>query len=172
MKLVCLDLGSNMAMAHNICDVLVTDFKSFDGIRAHRAGAILKWLNKRFGEIKSHHDGAICVVYERPFARGFDATRSGWGLAGLIEAEATNHGWAVTDQTPQAIKKFAIGGRARKKMTSAERREAAAEEKLLMLDAAIRMGYTGDNEHEADAVCLLRYAEANIVVTPAKEKKK
>lgn len=173
MKIVTLDLGSTMALAHNVFDdFIVTDHKTFDGVRAHRAGAILHWLTKRFGEIKkSAGNDAVLVVYERPFARGFDATRSGWGLAGLVEAAATNHGWAVTDQTPQSIKKFAIGGRARTKMTRAERTKAASDEKLEMLAAAQRMGYVGENEHEADAVCLLRYAEVHVVVLPSKGKK-
>ena len=30
-----------------------------------------------------------------------------------------------------------------------------------MIAAAKKFGYKGKNEHEADAVCLLRYAEAN-----------
>lgn len=174
MKIIALDLGSNMALAHNIIpDVNVVDSKEFDGIRSHRAGAILAWLNRRFTEIKKAGcNESICVVYERPFGRGFDATRCGWGIAGIIEGLATHHGWAVTDQTPQSIKKFAIGGRARVKMTSAQRRVAAAAEKLDMLAAAQRMGYVGENEHEADAFCLLKYAEENLVVTPSKKKVK
>ena len=35
-----------------------------------------------------------------------------------------------------------------------------------MLAAAKRLGYTGENEHEADAFCLLRFAEATLEITP------
>lgn len=165
MKIIALDLGSNMALAHNGMDVAICDHLVATGPRAHRAGAIMGWLDLRFRQIERACSIDL-VVYERPFARGFDATRCGWGLAGIVEALATKYSWAVTDQTPQSIKKFAIGGRARVKMTSAERRKAAADEKQLMIEAARRMGYTGHNEHEADAFCLLKYAEAHAVILP------
>ena len=153
MNIVALDLGSYMALAHNGMGVPIVDSKLFDGARQRRIGAISLWVNKRFDEIKQYCDVCL-VVYERPFARGMDATRSGWGIAGVIEAAAENHGWACTDTDPQTIKKFA-----------ASNSRADKEE---MIVAAQVMGYTGDNEHEADAFALLKYAEANAVILPRK----
>lgn len=146
MKIIALDLGSHMALVHNGMDIPIVDSYHFEGPRAHRMGATLRWLHKRFTQIKVACSIDL-VVYERPFGRGMDATRCSWGIAGLIEAAATNNGWPVTDMDPQTIKKFATGkGRA---------------EKEVMIAAARKMGYTGWDEHEADAYCLLKYAEGD-----------
>lgn len=156
MKIIALDLGSNMALAHNGMDVPIVDRYTAVGPRAHRAKDIMLWVNKRFSEIRANCDIEL-VVYERPFGRGMDATRCGWGIAGIVEAVATAHGWPVTDTDPQTIKKFATGkGRA---------------EKEQMIAAARGMGYTGNNEHEADAYCLLKYAESSALILPSKGKK-
>lgn len=149
MKIIALDLGSNMALAHNGMDVPIVEHKLFKGPRAHRAGDTQAWIDRRFCQIKDACSVSL-VVYERPFARGMDATRSLWGIAGIIEAAATFHGWAVTDATPGDIKKWATGkGDASKEVMTAE---------------AIRRGYVGNNEHEADAFLLLKFAEANALV--------
>ena len=156
MKIIALDLGSNMALAHNGMDIPIVDSKLFVGPRAHRAMDIMQWCNIRFSQIKKLCDIDL-VVYERPFGRGMDATRCGWGIAGIVEAVGSAYGWPVTDTDPQTIKKFATG--------------AGKAEKSAMIDAARRLGYTGRNEHEADAFCLLKYAEANALILPAKGKK-
>lgn len=161
LKIIHFDLGSNMAFAHNGCEeVVVTERKTFVGSRQERAAATLEWIVKRFGEMKKAGIKFDVVHYERPFARGFDATRCGWGLAGIIEA-AAGHNTVVLDTTPQSIKSFALGSKkiARKKMESSERRKAAADEKLLMIARAQELGYPGDDEHEADAFMGLKYAE-------------
>lgn len=153
MKIIALDLGSNMALAHNGMDVPIVEHHTFKGPRAHRAAATQVWLAERFEQISAECDIDL-VVFERPFARGMDATRSLWGIAGIVEAEATSWGYPVTDATPGDIKKFATG------KGNAEKDE--------MLDAAIRLGYRGDNEHEADAFCLLKFAEANATILKGK----
>lgn len=178
MNIIALDLGSVMGLAHNVCgDVVITEHREFSGTRAHRNGAILNWLTLRFTEIAK--TGKVdLVVYERPFARGFDATRSGWGIAGIVEGLATNVAKAaVTDCTPQDIKKFALGkapARGRKrgdpKPTSREKKAAHDAEKLAMIDAAVSLGYVGDNEHEADAFLLLKRSEKHALVLPSKGK--
>ena len=156
MKIIALDLGSNMALAHNGMDVPIVSRHSFDGHRSHRIHQIMIWLDRRFQQIKLDCDIDL-VVYERPFSRGMDATRSGWGIAGMVEAMATKYGWPVTDTDPQTIKKFATGN--------------SRADKDAMVAAAQRMGYTDDNEHEADAFCLLKYAEANALILPRKKTK-
>jgi len=150
-----------MAFAHNGCEeVVVTEHRAFVGSRQERAAATLEWIERRFREMKKAGIAFDVVHYERPFARGYDATRCGWGLAGIIEAAAGSN-TVVLDSTPQSIKSFALGSKkiARKKMESAERRIAAANEKLAMIERAQELGYGGDNEHEADAFMGLKYAE-------------
>ena len=141
MKIIAFDLGKNMAFATNI-NGIHTGRVTFDGMRAHRQAKLLDWLQTLPWE---KYDA---VIYETPFARGRDATRSLWGIAGLIEAVASKHYKPVVDCAVPTLKKFATGnGKAVKES---------------MIAAAHKFGYRGDNEHEADAVCLLKYAEANL----------
>lgn len=153
MKIIHFDIGSNMAFAHNGCDgVVVWESKEFKGTRQERAAATLRWLLKRFKEMKAAGIEFDVVHYERPFARGQHATRSLWGVAGLLEAAAVVNGWPTLDSTPIEIKKFAGNPKA---------------DKSYMIRAAKERGYSGNNEHEADAYLGLKYAETVI----KKEKK-
>jgi Holliday junction resolvasome RuvABC endonuclease subunit len=150
MKIIAFDLGRNFAFAHNLSKRPATHLEVLTGeTRAHRLGSLSTFLNNLFFDYQSQGSpGFDIAVYETPFARGRDATRSLWGIAGIIEACATNAGLPVVDVAVPTIKKFATGhGKASKDQ---------------MIIAAKRMGYKGSNEHEADAVCLLRYAEANL----------
>ena len=148
MKLIAFDLGAHFAMAHNV-------FKSgwrwqswhYEGDRQFRLAEILEQTEILFRALRGQ--GLEAVFYERPFARGMAATRSGWGIAGVIEAVAMRYGLVALDMPPATIKKFATGkGRASKQE---------------MIEAARRFGYTGSDEHEADTVCALKYAEVNMV---------
>lgn len=146
MKIIHFDLGSNMAFAHNGCgDVVIWEHREFKGSRQERAAATLRWLLRRFKEMKKAGIEFDVVHYERPFARGQAATRSLWGIAGILEAAAIVNGWPTLDSTPLEIKKFATG--------------KAKAEKSDMIAAARKIGYRGDNEHEADAYLGLKYAE-------------
>ena len=145
MRIIAFDLGRNFAFAHNAIDGKLTTETIFlkPEQRAHRFIACFDWLDARIGQLKLD-----AVVYETPFARGRDPTRSLWGYAALIEAIASRYKLPVMDVATPTIKKSATGhGKA---------------SKYEMIFAAQRMGYTGRNEHMADAVCLLRYAEANL----------
>lgn len=166
LKIIHYDLGTNMAFAHNGCgDVVICERFVASGSRQQRAAQTLAWLQQRHAEIKAAGITFDVAHYERPFARGFDATRCGWGLAGLIEGF---HGGdcVVLDSTPQSIKSFALGkAPARKKMTSKEKRIASIAEKLKLIEVAQALGYYGDNEHEADAFLGLKYAERHCART-------
>lgn len=162
MNIIHFDLGSNMALAHNGCgDVVVTKHFVAKGSRAQRMSQTLDWLVKV--KYAAHEAGIKFDVahYERPFSRGFDATRCGWGIAGLVESVFGND-CVVLDSTPADIKKFALGKIKRVKMTSAEKKKANAAEKLAMIDVAQFWGYQGNNEHEADAFLGLKYAETEV----------
>lgn len=143
MRIIAFDLGRNFAWARNGQQLLVGSFV-VNGPRAHRQGEMLGYLTLLFEKATTLQ----AVVYETPFARGRDATRSLWGLAGIIEACATKARLPVVDVATPTIKKFATGN--------------GFAPKTEMMVAAKRFGYDGNNEHEADAVCLLRYAEANL----------
>lgn len=143
MNVVAFDLGSHMACAWS--PYLVTS-QEFKGNREKRCGDTLIWLHRIFRDLKPMKIDA--AVYEQPFARGEHATRSLWGIAGLIEATATNAGLPVISIVPTTIKKWATGD--------------ARAEKPAMISAAQVMGYPGNDEHEADAWCLMRYGEAEL----------
>lgn len=140
MKIIAFDLGANMAWASNR-KKLIWGSAVYGGTRAQRLAMIQRLIPALLKDVD-------VVVYETPFARGRDATRSLWGIAGIIEACAENAGSAVLDVAVPTIKKFATG-----------HGHAAKNE---MIAAAQKFGYRGLNEHEADAVCLLKYAEANL----------
>jgi Holliday junction resolvasome RuvABC endonuclease subunit len=146
MKIIHFDVGSNMAFAHNGMgdDAIIVDSKEFKGNRQERAAATLRWLLKRFKEMKQQGIEFDAVHYERPFARGQAATRSLWGVAGVLEAAAVINGWPTLDSTPLEIKKFATGN-------------AKASKEEMTTEARSR-GYRGSNEHEADAYLGLQYA--------------
>ncbi len=151
-RILALDIGSHMGLAwrgyrSGLEDVLMwkhwhlaqDDGKLLD--RPHRAALLLRHLTW-FKEAEFVPD---FVVYERPFARGQDATRSGWGLAGVIEA-VFGEVAGIADVDPSTVKKFMTG--------------SGKAEKAEMIEAARALGYDGDNEHCADAVSVLLYAEA------------
>lgn len=145
MNITAFDLGANMAVAQYRYGRFAAYHEVFKGKRPRRAGDTLKW-------VAGSCTGADLVIYERPFARGADATRCLWGIAGLIEACAHNAGAAVLDASPSEIKNWATG--------------QGSGSKANMMDAAKNLGYSGDNEHEADAWCLLHYAIATCEKVP------
>ncbi len=148
-KIIAFDLGKTFAYATNLFEDDPTFCQKItrkDGmIREHWLAEVFAFVNDTLHNFTGQLDAAI---YERPFARGQAATRSLWGTAGIIEAVCTMHGLPVVDMPPSSIKKWAVG--------------KGNADKAEMTAAAQIMGYMGDDEHEADAVCLLRYAEANI----------
>lgn len=145
MKIIAFDLGRIFAFAHNIDAQITTHHVFFEpAARPHRFACCYVWLYAHISELKQ----LDAVVYETPFARGCDATRSLWGYACLIEAVASRCNLPVVDVAVPTIKKFAT-----------EHGKACKED---MIAAAKKFGYHGNNEHEADAVCLLEYAKANL----------
>ena len=90
---------------------------------------------------------ADTVIYYRPFARGADATRCGWGIAGVIEALAFARLAAVMDITEGTVRKFYNFPK------KAPREELKAFARQLA-------GVTSDDE--ADAILLYRYAMENV----------
>jgi hypothetical protein len=158
MKIIAFDLGSHMALATNVSGDVKAYHQHFKGTRVDRAAATLAWLQEALDQCRAHDAIPDVVVYERPFARGMDATRSLWGIAGMIEG-VFGGVTAILDLSPQEIKKFSTGSGAHaKKGEKAEHKGGSGAQSMML--AAIMTGYPGDNEHEADAWCLFRMAEA------------
>lgn len=82
------------------------------------------------------------VVYERPFCRGLHATRSLWGMAGVVEAVSKPCA-TVFDVNPQQLKKWAGRGANQKAGTTLRCHE---------------LGVVPVDDNHADAVCLAYYA--------------
>lgn len=130
----------------------------FDDFRAHRLAewarvlrgdsTPLKKGGPRLGFPSKLLQSVDAVVFETPFARGRAATRSMWGMAGVLEAAASEVNKPVVDVSVATIKKFAAGHGHAPKNT--------------MIAAARKLGYRGNDDNEADAYCLLKYAEANL----------
>jgi hypothetical protein len=119
----------------------------FKVCRPARFAAWRAWLVQR---LRADLD---VVIYERPFMRGQDATRCGWGYAAVLEEVAHLKGAAVLDATPGEIKLWAYG-------SGAAGKDEMTEAARYLLD------YPGDNEHEADAWCLYHYAHDTLTLTP------
>jgi Holliday junction resolvasome RuvABC endonuclease subunit len=142
MKILGVDLGKNGAavLINTETGEILTWTWALTGDRIERARALLDTLNKIF---EVHYDLDI-VFYERPFARGAAATRSLWGMAGILEAVAPA---AVLDATPSQIKEFATGN--------------GKADKEEMIEAARQRGYHATTEHAADAYHAALYAQAH-----------
>lgn len=148
-----IDIGANMAVAHNLYGT--NDVRAlhqlFKGGRVERAGATILWLADILDQLIAIQRPDF-ISYERPFARGHDATRCLWGIAGIIEALGGSRSIPVLDQENKSVKSFVAGN-------------GSATKDDMLLFASIT-GYPGENEHEADAWCQLRYAEAHISIKP------
>lgn len=153
MKIAAFDLGSTWAFAteHGAghCDLNPGRGKPK---LARKRPEILGRFEHELTLLGATLPGFDLIVHSQPFARGQAATRLLWGMAGILEAAAHNAGCAVLDATDSQIKKWATG--------------SGKADKDMMLVAARELGYTGDNEHEADAWCLLRYAEETFTKEP------
>ena len=146
LKIIALDLGGTSAFATNDGEVGHWDMTRKG--KAKRPECLANFWAELDLQIMCMGDLDV-LIYERPFARGAAATRALWGYAGICEALAHHHGAAVLDLTPGQIKKWATGNA-----------KATKEE---MLVAAKKLGYGGENEHEADAYCLMKYAVAEAI---------
>jgi Holliday junction resolvasome RuvABC endonuclease subunit len=151
MKTLALDIGKTIAACTNI-EGWEPNHRLYEGDRRERAAKVMCAMNKLCRELKPL--GLEVVVYEDTFVRGITACKALYGIIGIIEACFGNAGFTPMGVSPATVKVFATG-----------KGNATKEE---MIAAAQIMGYEGDNEHEADAYCLLKYAEAN-VVTETKE---
>ncbi len=153
MSIMAFDLGSTTAWALSNfdCDkALMWDSHTATGARPEKLEELQQWIKSSLAT-----ERPTFVVYERPFARGLAATRMLWGLAGILEAEAIHASCGVVDVDNATIKKYATGN--------------GNADKDAMIEAAVQwvgaQSYVPFNEHEADAVCLLKYTMEKAEIT-------
>ena len=141
MRIVSFDLGACFAWATNKPPKWGS--VKLEGVRPQRFYQLIEYL-----QAQSWLKKLDVAVYEEPFVRGKDATRSLWGYAAIVEACITYHKLPVIGINLRTVKKFATGNG-----------NAAKSEMML---AAQKWGYTGSSPDESDAYCLLKYAEASL----------
>lgn len=142
MKILGVDLGANGAAV--LIDEETSEVRtwtwSFKEARVERQVALRGILETILCEVVPD-----IVFYERPFARGAAATRSLWGMAGVLESVMGSVA-PVLDATPSQIKAFATG--------------SGKADKEDMIDASRQRGYYAQTEHAADAYHAALYAQA------------
>ena len=120
----------------------VVDFKQHRGNRAMLFEAFDLWLS----DMVTERDPAM-LVFEMPIQRG-PGSRTGFGLATVIELTAARRGLFVGEINLATLKKHATGnGRA---------------DKAAMVEAARARGWTPETDDEADALLLLSYVTTNM----------
>lgn len=152
MKLVAIDIGKYAGLFNG--ETAHTEFlgdppKNFGA--PYRHVRFQKFNNFLYGYLLMHAPDV--VAYERPFSRGLDATRSGWGYAGIVEAVSTQLGCAVLDPMNGSIRKWATG--TAKKSGSKD---------PMILKAKELTGIEVD-EHSADAICMWHYVMETMEVS-------
>lgn len=151
MKLVAIDLGKYMGLynGETPCTIFLGDPPKKFGApyRPYRFGKWVLELNEYL--LREQPD---VIVYERPIARGLDATRSLWGYAGIVEAYAVIHEAVPLDVQNNTVRKWATGHGAKQ------------GSKTPMIDAAERLSGLKLDEHSADAVCIWHYTNEKMVI--------
>lgn len=100
------------------------------------------------------------IVYEIPVYQHAGATIHHAKLVAIIELVAAKSNILVVPVDPKTIKKFITGN--------------GNADKDMMVEASKNLGYTGDNNNEADAFCFLHYIlnKPDKPVEPIKKTKK
>lgn len=152
MKILALDIGSHTGVMGTGMERPQT--WEFEGTREEKFWNFYSVLGGTLVQARLHGGYYDAIVYERPFNRGLDATRSLWGYAGIIEMSSASTSWgaACLDVPNTMLKKWALG------------KCPPTRNKLPMIELAATMGYPDLNEHEADALLLYEFAKAHILV--------
>ena len=150
MKILALDLGATTGFALiEEGKALSWGEKTFPGDRPQRFRAFRRWLVAYL--LANRPD---TVIYERPFCRGLHATRSLWGMAGIVEEAVVDYA-ACLDIVPTTLKKWATGSG-----------KASKQDMIFIAVRFVHPPQSGPwpemGEHEADAIILGLYAAENI----------
>ncbi len=148
--ILALDLGAKTGWCLLVDGKAYGATVEFKGDRHERLRAFHDWLHGVLFE----HDPNV-VAYERPFARGLAATRSLWGMAGIVEAVAGDFA-AILDVNTQTLKVWA---RTKTGLGPSSDKKAAT-----VAVAAQLLGRAPDDDNHADAVALAFYVREKMKV--------
>lgn len=170
MKVLAFDIGATFGWAFGDSDQPTKVLRwGQEHVRGERPERLYRFSEAAFKLIDRRRPQL--VVYERPFARGEAATRSLWGMAGVVDATAFRCKAAVFDAAPPVtLKKWFTGNH-------------QASKEMMVLEAVKRLGaplpasYNKDDpderarlasleivlgEHAADAIATLLYTMAHL----------
>jgi len=161
--ILALDLATKTGWAMRQNGQIISGVQDFSLKRGDSPGMryiyFLRWLHKIMDEppLAEYRNGeSDTVVYEQAHHRGGPATEIAAGLATHLQSFCAERGNEHTAVHTATLKKFATGS-------------GRADKAGMILYAKGKLGHDPINDNEADAVCLLHYAEANIL-TPAEGK--
>lgn len=116
--------------------------------RDENFGMKLIRLRSKLKEAVEEHNVAI-IIYERPTGIMPNALISHSKLVGVIEEFCTERDIPFRGYSAHEIKKFATG-------------KGAGKKELLMVAAKEKLGYTGNDDNEVDAIWLLLMAKKDL----------
>lgn len=160
-KFIAVDPGScSVGVAYRADGALITRVIAVDRTlqRERRFARILDQLRDVLGKAERSVGRSAAVVYYRPFARGADATRCLWGVAGIVEALAAAALLPVMDVTDATVRShFEI--KAPKDTAPRKRNFLKEAAKNILIQKGIDVA--GRTEDEIDAALLLLWTEEN-----------
>jgi len=166
MRLLAIDQGSKHAGFYDGETPTAVDLEE-NLPRHHRMMNFKKALEEYLKDAMENDGEPFDVVaYETPFNRGLDATRCGWGLAGIIEALATEYGAAVVDVRNTDLKQWAgvkVGRGA--KGANESKFDMNKSPMIAKAEEFTLWSWTNLNDHVADAIVLYHYVLENARVT-------
>lgn len=154
MNVLALDLGTKTGWATRVGSVMTSGVQVFDVKRGESPGMRYLRFNRWLDEVNRLSLGRSfnLVVYEQTHHRGGAATEVAAGFATRVQEFCAE--WEIEHAAVHSatLKKFATG--------------SGRGDKFAMTESAIARGWLGKREYddnEVDAVCLLRYALAELL---------
>ena len=152
--ILALDLGSRMGWAVNNDGVIRSGMEDFTLSKGEHKGKRYNNCRKWIKEMIYMYEPDM-VYYEMPHMRGKHATQALHGYLTCLQMATATYGINIAEVHSGTLKKFATGyGKASKEDM------IIASEMLLGTEGQFTRKITDDNE--ADAICLLKYAESQI----------
>jgi Holliday junction resolvasome RuvABC endonuclease subunit len=145
MNILALDLGTTTGWAINNDGGIISGSQSFKPQRFEGGGMRYLRFKRWLTEIKANLDGVEAVYFEEVRRHvGVDAAHAYGGFLATLTAWCEHHQIPYSGVPVGTIKKFATG-----------KGNASKDE---MIKAASYNGFTPEDDNEADAINLLRYA--------------
>lgn len=149
MNILALDIATKTGWAYRINGRILSGVQDFSLKRGDSPGMRFVRFAKWLEEFASWED--VCVVYEEPHhGKGGSAVQVLFGLLGHLTSFCAIHGFEHTAVKTKELKKYATG-------------KGNAKKEDMIATANELLGAQGSDptksDDEADAICLLNYAE-------------